>query len=852
MKENSLSKKILSLLLAVLVVLSGFVISNTERAVTTLASSDLIWSAPATQKIRKDVDYTLDERGDAKINVLMCKNESEGAHLILSPSKSVDSYDIVITDLSDGKGNVIPKSDIEVFNQHYMRTFTQSNKYHEPGWYPDAIIPFENAKAKGENKIIAGDNQGIYVKFETHEETVAGDYSGNFTVTIDGTNYTVPVNVHVYDFAVPEGEFPINFGTLWINYLTQGDYDSGIDMWTKYYEYFLDHGMSVFDIPIEGTDVDGWLNRLEKYYDKMSAYNLPYGLGFTWEPAGRLWRYGPDYDELEMLIKKIVKFSVEKGKDYVSKAYIDNFHTDEYDQTAAFGEDRIISAKYFADRMFFIFGNVIKYFDITYGEQYIDSVPGLRESIGDIGVISVSGSWVDGVADKFNTMCPSLPSFFRFRTAYGDDWVERFISDPSNRMTSVWWYTTISCDYPDRPGYQIDDPAVDERIMSWMEYYYGVEGHLYWATNLYTDTREYGLSPGDEWTVANRCGGGKWNGDGYLVYPGYDYGIEGPIGTIRLENIRDGGEEYKWLNILEEEYANLREYYGVDVNTNALMQSAYNSLFNEAAPNYDLDNFAYQRNMVAESILSTRSDEKIAFLSYEEDLNYYYTSVVIDSKYTITADDIVGTELTENGKGRIYTFKISKNKAGSIYLTLNYSSDSNSGVFQKYLGEGSVEVLSFADIAHAENIAISTKSGSSIVGVKEIDGVTALNMNLTTYKGLQALTKYAYFEFTTEYILSVMNNPKSIFIDIYNGSEYALNLVVYATSAKVDNIVATTSLAAKGWTRVAITNTLGLANAKTLRFALPNSVTTFEFTTEVEIPIDMHDIYISRLAYSNK
>jgi hypothetical protein len=69
---------------------------------------------------------------------------------------------------------------------------------------------------------------------------------------------------------------------------------------------------------------------------------------------------------------------------------------------------------------------------------------------------------------------------------------------------------------------------------------------LYWATDLYA---RYDPSKGyqsiDEYYegVATRLNGA--NGEGFLFYPGKKYGIDGPLGSMRLEAIRDGMEEYE-------------------------------------------------------------------------------------------------------------------------------------------------------------------------------------------------------------------------------------------------------------------------------------------------------------------
>jgi hypothetical protein len=36
-----------------------------------------------------------------------------------------------------------------------------------------------------------------------------------------------------------------------------------------------------------------------------------------------------------------------------------------------------------------------------------------------------------------------------------------------------------------------------------------------------------------------------------LFYPGMDAGIEGPVGSVRLKNLRDGMEDYEYFVLLE-------------------------------------------------------------------------------------------------------------------------------------------------------------------------------------------------------------------------------------------------------------------------------------------------------------
>ena len=237
--KRTISKKLtfLSLLLSIIII-TGFLFSNSAIGNINSVKSDAdvsVWGAPSTVKINKDTVYTDADKGAMEINISMSINEKEGAQIILSPNEDV-TYDVTVSELTCGN-KVIPVENIEVYNQHYMQTVTQSNNYYKPGWYPDAIIPFANAKDAGENKAKAGENQGIWFRVETTEDTVAGTYTGKFELTVDGAKYDIPVTVNVWDFAIPEYEWHKTMFNLWLTYLTQGEYAQTMDMWKKYFDF---------------------------------------------------------------------------------------------------------------------------------------------------------------------------------------------------------------------------------------------------------------------------------------------------------------------------------------------------------------------------------------------------------------------------------------------------------------------------------------------------------------------------------------------------------------------------------------------------------------------------------------
>lgn len=105
----------------------------------------------------------------------------------------------------------------------------------------------------------------------------------------------------------------------------------------------------------------------------------------------------------------------------------------------------------------------------------------------------------------------------------------------------VWWYTCCVPVEP-YPNLQIQMSPLDHRILFWLQRYYEVQGFLYWSVNAWTDD-PYTTLP-TVWLDSRQRDAYS---DGLLLYPGTD----GPISSIRLELIREGLEDLKYLNLLE-------------------------------------------------------------------------------------------------------------------------------------------------------------------------------------------------------------------------------------------------------------------------------------------------------------
>lgn len=93
------------------------------------------------------------------------------------------------------------------------------------------------------------------------------------------------------------------------------------------------------------------------------------------------------------------------------------------------------------------------------------------------------------------------------------------------------------------PSWEIDFPAANFRILpGFLNQRMGVVGNLYWAVDYW---------PKHPWhDVIYRESGCCYPGDGFLVYPGRQAGVVGTVPSLRLAWIRDGMEDYGYVDIL--------------------------------------------------------------------------------------------------------------------------------------------------------------------------------------------------------------------------------------------------------------------------------------------------------------
>lgn len=143
--------------------------------------------------------------------------------------------------------------------------------------------------------------------------------------------------------------------------------------------------------------------------------------------------------------------------------------------------------------------------------------------------------------------CPSISMMAKNPKSY---W------ERQNSGDELWLYTCLGV--PGResgqpPSFVLEESAAGMRLIGWICYHYKADGFLYWAMNHWNRNGVKGGKPYPEepWSIQYVNG---YNGEACFIYPAKRFDMD-PLSSIRLENLRDGFEDYEYLKLLAGAYA---------------------------------------------------------------------------------------------------------------------------------------------------------------------------------------------------------------------------------------------------------------------------------------------------------
>ena len=119
---------------------------------------------------------------------------------------------------------------------------------------------------------------------------------------------------------------------------------------------------------------------------------------------------------------------------------------------------------------------------------------------------------------------------------------------------AVWWYEI---------WWIIEDPLIRSRLIPWQTFKVNADGFLFWCLNRWSGNDTPVFDPAQprirtDWNPA--LDGGYFHSSAMYLYPGSD----GPVSSLRLENFRDGIEDYDMLMLARGLLASLQNEESAD------------------------------------------------------------------------------------------------------------------------------------------------------------------------------------------------------------------------------------------------------------------------------------------------
>jgi hypothetical protein len=561
-----------------------------------------LWSAYNAEAVMRDFDYTKEHyygvdpsQRKGELNFSCAKNEKESAQFIFTSDHDISSFDFTLSDAKNAKGDILAKDNFEILAEHYVEVSSSNEADSYPGYYPDALVPLKSYQFRHMNHLDVGQdadssknsrNQGIWVNLNVPSSTPAGTYEGKGVLTLDQETYDVPVRVKVYDFALPEEIHANTAFLIWYDQIAYGEGKNSDEAMAKsYYDFAVDHRISPASLP---DAYNSSITTLVDYYaehiannPRITSYRLPLPTGSSFESSLR--------SLLNAFINKNI--ALRKAGDTTSNLFSKIYVYVDDEPTAAnypTVKSHALSLK-----------SVVN--DLA---SSLADYPDLRASLLDLRNI-VTAAYVEALDNpdegQVNTWCPQFQHFAtpELREAY---------HQRQSKGDHVWWYGCISPKSP-YPSYHLDANLLSSRLLSWMQFDYGVEGNLYWCMNFYRHGNGGSQSQRDIWNDPN-----TWedcNGDGQLYYPGLQFGIKGPIATERLESIREASEDYEYLYRFTSEIAAYNKAQGKSISAGDLLAKFYyQGLFDGVVCSADSSSYAAKRETLLATLEKMESDLK--------------------------------------------------------------------------------------------------------------------------------------------------------------------------------------------------------------------------------------------------
>lgn len=774
-------KKGIALFLGVLMSLSfigcdSSTSSNDQNGVGELVADAVdVWGVAATEKILQDKQDYSEIKENAEIMLVMAKNEYESSQIIITPSQTVPYYNVELSDLvlqgNNQMQDKIAKENISVYAEKYITVgkIFDSATGAATGEYPDALVPLSSIVDYKENTIEKGCNQGLYFTIKTNSDQTVGTYTGTFKIDFGTFKKDIPVTVEVVDLAVPETNRAKNIFLITWDFAS-GELNASQEMYDAYVKALFDYRLCpatiVEDFSIaKEEDIEYYVNKAWDFMQDSRCTNIsiPYTTTKFTVTAEQQEKYGVepkaytclDADKFETILLAYAKKSLETDFDMFEKSICYFGFIDEPTEFNLIPETKVTSIV-FKETI----ENVALQIEMMETESLIkeELVASLR-NLKNV-VTCEYDEQLDGYVETF---CPKVN--------YYDMASDREKYDEQDER---WWYT---CIYPRAPypTYHMEDTLLSARALGWMQAEYEITGNLYWSVNNYAsydeDTKQYVNI--DEYFSDFATRYPNVNGDGFLFYPGGQYGLSTPISSLRLEAIRDGLEEYELLYNIREKYEQISAEIGVAFDADKAINGLGRLLYSGTQVSTDTARFEQARTSLLRLAACAQSEANMCVVDFTDDSygNIEY-KVYLNDEYALKNHNVPVTEMEKVDGGNIYTIRMQMSESVNA-LNLSFEIDGKIYGYNQDFG-GKVETVACEGLNSFKKETISpTVTNVNAVDVDPTLTGTMLKLDLNATTNDSQM-----FRWTAQTLVELNKDINKLVLHVYNPTSENISLTV--------------------------------------------------------------------------
>jgi len=455
------------------------------------AQQPTVWVAESLQR----VGMTDAAGTNPAASLAAARGEYESFQIVVNGGTAgLNNVNVTVSDLRKRDGATIPRTNFTLFREKYMQVtgsspnWKGSNQPHGPGWYADALIPFADPDS---GKPLTG----------------AKIAAVPFTVKA-GNNQPVWVDVLVPRSAAP-GEYT---GTYTVT-SDQGNYQGAISMRVWNFELPTAPALKSSFLFFQAGTPEA---QRELLRNKISP--------LTTNPS-----HQEAFKQIGLNAVNVGPFSgADIGRCSMSSAP----SVSDFKSLAAAQKPGLLMYNYSADEV----GHCTNLYPTM--KQWAKNMhqAGVKNlvSISPTPALYDDGSGTGRSAVDIWVMLPVMYNNSKPR-----------VDEVLKKGDDVWSYNTLVQDAYS-PKWLIDFDPIDFRIQpGFISQSLNLTGMLYWRVDKW---------PHDAWNNVNNAGtysSANYPGEGMLVYPGEPVGVKGVVASMRLKWLRDGVEDYDYVQILK-------------------------------------------------------------------------------------------------------------------------------------------------------------------------------------------------------------------------------------------------------------------------------------------------------------